>query len=109
MLGKWKILHVHHRRASEVVDFNAAEVCCLPYWGLLHYLHNGMEKGLKVWYAGEGEQEQNYLTQLVLQTWEENSFKANYFPGNQQRFTSSNAMKNDRVRPEKWAKGSDRC
>lgn len=86
---------------SEVVYFNAAEVCHLPYSGLLRYLHNGMENSLKVWYAGEGEQEQNYLTQLVLQTWEENSFKANYFQGNQQWFTSSDTTKNDTVRLEK--------
>ncbi|RCU34734.1 hypothetical protein DVA81_18945, partial [Acinetobacter baumannii] len=25
----------------EVGEFNVAEVCCLPYRGWLHYLHNG--------------------------------------------------------------------
>lgn len=48
-----------------------------------------------IWYAGEGEQDQNYLTQLVLQTWEENSFKGNYFQANRQWFTSQNTTKND--------------
>lgn len=54
-----------------------------------------------IWYAGEGEQDQNYLTQLVLQTWEENSFKGNYFQANRQWFTSQNTRKNDTVRPYK--------
>lgn len=45
-----------------------------------------MGKGPKggIWYAGEGEQDRNYLTQLVLQTWEENNVQANYFQANRQ-------------------------
>lgn len=63
-----------------------------------------MGKGPKgsIWYAGEGEQDQNYLTQLVLQTWEESSIKANYFQANRQWFSSQNTMKND---TEKWERG----
>lgn len=53
-----------------------------------------MGKGPKggIWYAGKGEQEQNYLTQLVLYNWEGDNIKANYFQANvyHRWFTSHN-------------------
>lgn len=90
--GQVKNITLPSTSKSEVGDFNVTKDCCSIF-----IMGRGPKGG--IWYAGEGEQDQNYLTQLVLQASEENSMKANYIQANHQSqwFASRNTR-------QKWPK-----
>ena len=70
-LGKWKILHIQRCQAWASLKWVILMLLkCVAFHTEGCYTISIMGKGPKggIWYAGEGEQDQNYLTQLVLRT-----------------------------------------